>query len=464
MVSFVLILNLLLQHRIIGDQKDQFQTDQKRVRKIDEKKEVTRSLHPSHHDFNLSMFAIPVEQWNRESTFRFRYNLKFYVYENLPSNISTDVERCLLHLYTHTIDHVENFKAELGLIYLFRTSPFRTHNPQEAHLFVVPYAAEGHCQCHSGYTWNCAQVPDDDIQLLLDTLTYFNTTTRSRHLFILAGAQAKQPLWSMPLRLTTAPAIIPGQIVIPNLEDKAPFQPSAILARGTDWWTSRKRKYSFSFIYGGRNSNMKNNGRKFRDFLETDIATNYPDGKLAGQEFYMKRWSSPHEFHKLTTFAFYNQSILCPCLPGDLAWQKRFFDVILNGCLPVVLQFETPNLPGGKTWFLPENNRAMEHSSVQQTYPFAKGAFPGASQEGPLEVVDYESFVVEVPMNRFQQKNVSGIMTAMERVLNNPEELRRRRLAMMKYAMSFTYGMGEDAHVYEDAFSKILSVLEYQFV
>jgi hypothetical protein len=65
---------------------------------------------------------------------------------------------------------------------------------------------------------------------------------------------------------------------------------------------------------------MSGGGRKYRDYLEADIAARYPENVLLrGQSFYMKRWSSPHEFHKVETFAYYNTSIFCPCLPGDLS-------------------------------------------------------------------------------------------------------------------------------------------------
>lgn len=406
-------------------------------------------------DKNFSMFSIPLENWAKTSSFS-PTNLKVYVYDNIHPNLTTSVENCLLNTYTNTTDHVENFKAELGLIYLFRTYPGRTWNPNDADIFVVPYAAEGHCQCAEGYTWNCAQVPATDMDLLRNSLIFLNETTKKRHLFILAGARAKPFLWSKPFMLTTAPSRKPGQIVVPNLEDKSPYQPSALISRGVEWWTSRPRRYSFCFLYGGRNLKMKGGGRKYRDYFEADIAANYPSNLIRGRPFLMKKWSSPHEFHKSETFDYYNTSIFCPCLPGDLSWQKRFFDAILNGCIPVVLKFDTPNLVGGKSWFLPEGESG-ELASVQQTYPFARGVF---GDQYDVEI-NYESFVVEIPIDVNKQENVSGIMKTMELILANPTELRKRQLAMMKYALGFTYGMGQDAHQYDDAFAHILKAIRY---
>ena len=407
------------------------------------------------NNMSYSMFATPLADWSSSMPPPTKTTLKIYVYDNLPRKLTSDVEYCLLDLYINTIDHVENFKAELGLIYLFRTYPGRTTDPHEADFFVVPYAAEGHCQCHEGYTWNCAQVPSEDMEDLRKSLWFLNETSKKRHIFVLAGARAKPQVWGKPLKLTTAPSVKPGQIVVPNLEDKAPYQPSALLRRGEDWWT-RRRKYAFSFVYGGRNAKMKGGGRLYREYLEQEIAENYPNAEILGIPFLMKRWSSPHDFHKIETFEIYNQSTLCPCLPGDLAWQKRFFDVILNGCIPVVLSFTTPNLPGGKSWFLPEEQRG-EHASVWQTYPFAKGQFGGRES---FEI-DYESFVVEIPVDMKSQQNMSSVMTIMESILSDKQELRRRQRRMMQYAISFTYGMGKDAHRHNDAFAHIISALEH---
>jgi hypothetical protein len=55
-------------------------------------------------------------------------------------------------------------------------------------------------------------------------------------------------------------------------------------------------------------------------------------------------------------------------------------------------------------------------------------------------------------------------MKTMELILANPAELRKRQLAMMKYALGFTYGMGNDAHQYDDAFAHILKAIRFYLV
>jgi hypothetical protein len=114
-------------------------------------------------------------------------------------------------------------------------------------------------------------------------------------------------------------------------------------------------------------------------------------------------------------------------------------------------------MPGGKSWYLPEC-ASGELASVQQTYPFAKGVFVG---QDDLEI-EYESFVVTIPIDHVNDpNNVSGILRTMESILADPLELRRRQLAMMKASVAFTYGMGKDAHQYDDAFAHILKALRY---
>jgi hypothetical protein len=135
----------------------------------------TLTLEAYYYDNNFSMFAIPAEKWANTSAF-VPTKLKVYVYDTLPAKLTTNVEKCLIDTYTNTVDHVENFKAELGLVNLFRSYPGRTYNAEEAELFVVPYAAVGHCQCHEGYSWNCAQVPNEEMEEMRSRLLFLNET------------------------------------------------------------------------------------------------------------------------------------------------------------------------------------------------------------------------------------------------------------------------------------------------
>jgi hypothetical protein len=277
-----------------------------------------------------------------------------------------------------------------------------------------------------------------------------------------------------PLAITTGPRrkAFPTELVVFQFNDAPRFQPSQLLAKTEDWWI-RPRKYAFSFFFGANNPNMRFmiGGRRFRTYFRQDMEQHYGDTNttIAGM---------PYQLHVLSTttatadhgvnsdklnYAFdsYQNSIFCPVLAGDTSWQRRFFDAILSGCLPLVLMWDTPKHMGGKSWFLPtiENTRSITFS-VQQTYPFAKGLFPG-DEEQEVEI-DYESFVVECPGNPVNESDVSSIRLTVEDMLRNrPDEIRQRQLAMKKVALSFTFGMGDDAHKYNDGFARMIRALRY---
>jgi hypothetical protein len=65
--------------------------------------------------------------------------------------------------------------------------------------------------------------------------------------------------------------------------------------------------------------------------------------------------------------------------------QKRFFDVILAGCIPAVLEFEGDE-EGWPSW------HSHTRCSVIQTYPFARGTYFNDETAG----LDSSSFVVSV--------------------------------------------------------------------
>ena len=143
----------------------------------------------------------------------------------------------------------------------------------------------------------------------------------------------------------------------------------------------------------------------------------------------------------------YEESIFCPCFPGDTPTQKRFFDVILMGCIPVVLSFPTHvnGKPDARSWHQP-GGQWMENS-----LPWAKGA----GSLDPKHEVDYRSFVVEI------KDDVKNIRPTIEALMQNYTEIRRLQLNLMKYAPYFSYGMGTDSHKHPDAFSQIMESMKF---
>lgn len=417
---------------------------------------------------------------NRASASPVKDLLRVYVYDNLPHEFDADIVDFLMNHYTNTsINSETDCKAELALIELFRTFPGRTMNPDEADIFVVPYAHASHCFMNPPGQVGCRQLSSDLIGRLIDSLPYYQTH-KSRHMFLLGyelGLLNKQ-LSQQDLILTSGPRdedhSQPGAIIIPLFNDAPRFQPSVIVNRSLNWWT-RPRKYAFGYFYG--ESNMKTrakfNGRRFRKYFRLDMEAQHETNEVGGLPFRLHRLDSMDSNWKVSgteAVESYAESVFCPILAGDAPWQRRFFDAILSGCLPVVLTWTTPSYPGGKSWFQPEykvygtkkkkSNRRKTYS-IQQAYPFAKGLF--GDDDSDDIAIDYDAFVIECPGNQENETDVSSLRLTMEDLLlNRPDEIRRRQLEMQRVAVSFSYGLGEDAHRYEDAFSRIIRTLKYR--
>jgi len=394
--------------------------------------------------------------------------LKVYVYDDIPPSLTINVlEPCVLSSSLRNVPKKrDNFMADVTIIRLFQTYPGRTYNPNEADLFVVPYPHKTHCICNLHINGklpkdnHCPQVPQQDIDLLLSSLTYFNETTSQRHLFVASGDYGWNNiiLESAPLLLTLGPKpeTRDGNIVIPYLNNRPEYQPSILR---TQDWNFTDRKFVFSYFYGDAKP------RKSRPLFRQEVGQNY-GSEIGGYPFVMsnlKQWTPKRQDYVYET---YRQSIFCPCLPGDnarelkmsclvksscckaltltlFAAQKRFFDVIMSGCLPVVLSYNISRVEGHKSWFRPER------ATVESSYPFAKGLFDEAVE------IDYESFVVQVP------DEVTNIKPILEAILADPAELKRRQENMAKYAPLLSYGAGEDAHKYDDAFLRIVKAIRY---
>jgi hypothetical protein len=373
--------------------------------------------------------------------------LRVYVYENLPSEFTTDVEDFVTKQKYATMAKADNFGADVPIINLFRNYNGRTYDPTQADVFVVPYPHRSHCLSkladsvrYRGGAQHCAVVPKETIDQLLASLSYLNMTTMKKHLFVLSGDKQlnDKRLEEMPLTLTLGPVseMNDGNIVIPYLNNRPEFQPSVIYQRDEDWWT-RPRKYAFSYYFGTSSKDMK--GRYLRRVFGRKIQTYGTSiGNLPIRVKGMRNWTPEN---KEEAFEAYHESVFCPCLPGDFPAQKRFFDSMMSGCLPVVVSANTSVYPGRKSWF------RIHRSSVEASYPFAKGMFYDGME------IDYESFVV-------QAQNVSDIKPAMEAILADPDELRRRQRNLRKFAPLVSYDVDANAP-WENAFTQILKALKH---
>jgi hypothetical protein len=148
------------------------------------------------------------------------------------------------------------------------------------------------------------------------------------------------------------------------------------------------------------------------------------------------------------TWKKYRESYFCPVLQGDLPYQKRFFDVVLSGCIPVVLSFESKDNNPHKSWF------GAGSLGYNYTYPFAYSEFMHSKEEKErLGLVDYNDFVVQV-------NTIDEIVPTIESLLNDKTRIQNMQTALGKAAQKFAWGLGDEMLARGDAFDHILLRLE----
>ena len=291
------------------------------------------------------------------------------------------------------------------------------------------------------------------------------------------------------VKVTTGGLQRNGVFALPLLKLYPHNQPSIISKRDESWWT-RPRKYAFVAIYGTLNTRINKptqQPRCLRVFFFDQLSKFYPDTQDFGGTGlpYLAHFLLGEELYQLSkkTKLEYDESILCPILAGDTSWTLRFFDVMLKGCIPVVVEFHLKK-PGfndkvlqgeeTKSWWRPDeiipcpgHERVEEDvyhiSNIVETYPFipSLSTYNNTIDQSSLEwSVDYRSFVVVAPAVEGDESDLTPMLEAMKKVLNDPEDIRRRQLNMKKYILRFTLGLGLDAHKYGDSFDSLLKLLE----
>jgi len=156
----------------------------------------------------------------------------------------------------------------------------------------------------------------------------------------------------------------------------------------------------------------------------------------------------------------YRQSIFCPILRGDYPPQKRFFDVMLNGCIPVVL--ESPSSEYGFVSHFSEKG-----IPARLSYPFGKGVFPNDPNERKVHIrkysnsshnenlgIDFSKLVVAVD----ESCHIDGcMMPALEHlILHHPGRIRQKQKDIARYVSLFSYGMEDNGMKYPDAIAAML--------
>jgi hypothetical protein len=304
---------------------------------------------------NKSILDIPIELY-QNATSPVQDLLKVYVYDTLPNQLSTNLIHDIIH---SRHDHYLN--TDVVLINLFQTFPGRTYNPDEADIFVVPYPHVAHCHGSEGYALYCQHVNQEDTTAVLQYLKHYNPFTEHKHLFLLGDGETQAQDWFMgtPLMAQYGPLwhgnnrphqkrkkfrklSPPGHIIVPPFNSQPEFQPSFVKQRLQEQQNQQK-PFSLTSVAGTVNNRMgKRTGRIYCKYFHDELQqlTNISDMPFINSD-HVTDSGANNVYEK-----YYPNSILCPVLPGDTTWQRRFFDVMACGCLPLIVSY--PVLPNSK--------------------------------------------------------------------------------------------------------------------
>lgn len=329
-----------------------------------------------------------------------------------------------------------NVDSAMARLFIDYIGPLRTNNISEATLKIVPYPGSWwNGQCSSWYG-----MPTDQNILAIQNSGTISLTDPST-LFLSMNNHAKL---SVDFTVTKRP----GQLVIPYLNTGLEYQPDHLISSMNplelDGFYNNKI-YALAAVYSPK---ISGNGYARRDFTAKidDFFGNgtmkYNNGTLGDMKVYIRvidgfSRTMPDE---ATTMQRYRESIFCPCFRGDRPDVKRFFDVLLSGCIPVLMTHYTDGIP---SYFAGVASNAV-------IYPWAARSF---GKSYPNMGIDYSKLVIEIEESVCY---VDCMVATLEKLLQDPVALREKQVNVAKYARLFSYGLQHNAFQHVDAMSALL--------
>ena len=350
-----------------------------------------------------------------------------------------------------------NFNTDIQYLEWFRNYPLRTYDPGEADLFVVPYPHWSHCLCHKNFTRRTAlcsykfQSIEDSVYPLLGFWNSSDERSTKRHLWLYGAA------WGTLLRRVRGanhfslhaggtPCIgggnnekLCGHLVVPHTSTEPWYQPPT---HKQEWWKDHvtDRRYAIGAVLGTPwHLKMRLEFiRNHRELLGDTVGGKPLKIVNLGQ--------SRVPLKSIEIATVYRESILCPIFPGDNVSQRRFFEVVLNGCIPILPIWDSWETFNNTTFLSSFKDKGV---SVQSTYPYHQSSFYGDDDAG----IDYLGDLV-VTFNG--TCGIACLKATAEVVLSNATELDRLHRNLRKYSRLFSYGLEENAYRYSDGFAATL--------
>ena len=409
-----------------------------------------------------------------------------------------------------------NADAILATHFVQYTGPLRTYDPESAKIFIVPYPASSQKECYrissSKYNKKLKATITDHERTLLKSLKYWKQHP-TKHLFLYsAGLDQSYLLEYVQSRHNNMIAMLGpkrrlGHIVIPYANTHPEYQPNQFFqlqlqpdelnqrhskTASINQSTSpfKDKRYALSAVLS---KDISGNGQIRKQFLD-NIENYFPNRQIGGMPIriieidsgQMRRLPNETDVMRL-----YRDSIFCPIFRGDSPIQKRFFDAILSGCIPVVMAYYNHNRH--ETSMRADTNRTATQVSyfsdfliknrhgalVEDTYPlamihddFQQNANRRSSSLSVTKTarittsntifssfgIDYSKLVIEIQPNGC----LECIANILENLLSNQTRLLQEKQAYLaKMRTLFSYGMESNFLLYPDAVSSLLLQAKY---
>eukprot|EP00929_Paragymnodinium_shiwhaense_P013235 TRINITY_DN121100_c0_g1_i1.p1 TRINITY_DN121100_c0_g1~~TRINITY_DN121100_c0_g1_i1.p1 ORF type:complete len:2180 (-),score=495.11 TRINITY_DN121100_c0_g1_i1:42-6581(-) len=381
--------------------------------------------------------------------------LKMFIYD-LPSTFNDDLieemeqqakaagstcdymlSPCTEKKHTGDYSTARQWGAEVMIVrkFLAAGSQFRTSDPAMADLFVVPFLMALACRL-AGHSMRC--ITAKQLPTLFEHLPHYGVLTRHRHLFL-----ASADVHSLPLMIQAQPLFVSygatsrgqeGHIVVPPSVAEAELQPGTFKDTPLDdrdilFWLAQTPNNAVRYLIQRqlitldeqvpqkvREEKLGVNGRILIHVLgrNTGVVTRPPTPSEALEQM-MK-------------------AVFCPATPAEnsAAGTKRFFDVLLAGCLPMVTLFKTVWGTGAGWW-------RRDGSPLEWAMPFP-------------DVINWRFLAVEAPVETLETD-----YKMIDVILNMPIELveaKRKYLLSVRERLLYDLAGGK-----EDAFSLFMDQL-----
>ena len=340
--------------------------------------------------------------------------------------------------------------------------PLRTTDPEKAELFIVPFPASAYCMCNhmKGREKLCSRSvgPNWIENKLVPHLSpiYNATTNAHKHVFlnslIRGPAQVsfdrvpgRPVVWTLDQKGKKKGSFDNTTFIIPYANLHPDYGPNHVPPGGDPSKVTKK----YSLVSDINRITVVSGSLERQLFVEharpyLEEHANMLGGmpvKVALPELANNSKTKDQANSNATSAAAvfdengglqrFQDAILCPTLRGDTPTQKRFFDALLSGCIPVLFKYSAND--GKEITYAGEgeaDNRAF--------YPFAQGTFPGMPRMG----LNYSELVVELELG-----NISSAFSLLDELIRNKMDqvIRPKQKEIARSANLFTYGLGKDA-------------------